>query len=399
MHRTLRTAATLARRRRSGHLSRSVAIDPSSPAMTDTLTLRRTPLYESHVRLGARLVPFAGWEMPVQYAAGISAEHRAVREACGLFDVSHMGEVIVRGPDAIAFVNHVTSNDVAALAVGQIQYSTLLTERGTIVDDLLVYRAPDHLFLVVNAGNRDADLAHLRAHLAGFDATLEDVSDRYALIAVQGPDAPAIVQRLTATDLAPIKYYRFVEGEVAGVPAIISRTGYTGELGFELYVPWAQAVTVWDALLAGGGVTPCGLGARDTLRLEAGMALYGHELDIDTTPLEAGLGWLVKLGKADFLGKAVLVRQHQDGVDRKLVGFTFDERAIPRHGMPVWYGDLQVGTVCSGTMSPTLAEPIGTCYLPGAAAVPGTRFEVDIRGRRVPARVVSLPFYQRAGRA
>jgi aminomethyltransferase len=367
--------------------------------MTASVTLRRTPLYDAHVALGARIVPFAGWEMPVQYSAGISAEHRAVREQCGLFDVSHMGEVIVRGPDAIAFVNHVTSNDVNALAVGQIQYSTLLTERGTIVDDLLVYRYPEHLLLVINAGNRDADLAHLRAHLAGFDATLEDVSDAYALIAVQGPEAPALVQRLADQELGGIKYYRFVEGTVAGVPAIISRTGYTGELGFELYVPWAQAVTVWNALLEGGHATPCGLGARDTLRLEAGMALYGHELDIDTTPLEAGLSWLVKLGKPDFLGKAVLVRQHEDGVDRKLVGFTFDERAIPRHGMPVWYGDLQVGTVCSGTMSPTLGAPVGTCYLPAAAAVPGTVFAVDIRGRQVPARVVSLPFYKRAGKA
>jgi aminomethyltransferase len=367
--------------------------------MTASVTLRRTPLYDAHVALGARIVPFAGWEMPVQYAAGISAEHRAVREQCGLFDVSHMGEVIVRGPDAIAFVNHVTSNDVSALAIGQIQYSTLLTERGTIVDDLLVYRYPEHLLLVINAGNRDADVAYLREHLAGFDATLEDVSDSYALIAVQGPEAPALVQRLADQELGGIKYYRFVEGTVAGVPAIISRTGYTGELGFELYVPWAQAVTVWNALLEGGHATSCGLGARDTLRLEAGMALYGHELDIDTTPLEAGLSWLVKLGKPDFLGKAVLVRQHEDGVDRKLVGFTFDERAIPRHGMPVWYGDLQVGTVCSGTMSPTLGAPVGTCYLPAAAAVPGTVFAVDIRGRQVPARVVSLPFYKRAGKA
>lgn len=367
--------------------------------MTDTQTLRRTPLYDAHVALGARIVPFAGWEMPVQYAAGISAEHRAVREACGVFDVSHMGEVIVRGPDAIAFVNHVTSNDVSALAVGQIQYSTLLTERGTIVDDLLVYRREDSLFLVVNAGNRDADLAHLREQLAGFDATLEDVSDAYALIAVQGPRAPAIVQGIADQPLGGIKYYRFVDGEVAGVPAIISRTGYTGELGFELYVPWDHARTVWDAIMESGEVTPCGLGARDTLRLEAGMSLYGHELDMHTTPLEAGLSWLVKLGKPEFLGKSVLVRQHEDGVERKLVGFTFDERAIPRHGMPVWYGDLQVGAVCSGTMSPTLSEPVGTCYLPAAAAVPGTTFAVDIRGRRVPARVVSLPFYKRAGTA
>jgi aminomethyltransferase len=367
--------------------------------MNDILTLRRTPLHDAHVSLGARLVPFAGWEMPVQYPAGISAEHRAVRETCGMFDVSHMGEVVVRGPDAIAFVNHVTSNDVSALAVGQIQYSTLLTDRGTIVDDLLVYRYPEHLFLVINAGNRDADLAHLREQITAFDATLEDVSDSYALIAVQGPNAPSIVQGLTETPLAGIKYYRFVEGEVAGVPAIISRTGYTGELGFELYVPWARATEVWEAVLATGAVAPCGLGARDTLRLEAGMALYGHELDLETTPLEAGLSWLVKLGKEEFLGKAVLLRQHEDGVDRRLVGFTFDERAIPRHGMPVWYGDLQVGTVCSGTMSPTLGIPIGTCYLPAAAAVTGTSFDVDIRGRRVPARVVPMPFYKRAGKA
>ncbi len=367
--------------------------------MTDTIALRRTPLYDAHVALGARLVPFAGWEMPVQYPAGISAEHRAVREACGMFDVSHMGEVVVRGPDAVAFVNHVTSNDVSALAVGQIHYSTLLTERATIVDDLLVYRYPDHLFLVINAGNREADLAHLRAHLAGFDATLEDVSDAYALIAVQGPNAPAIVQRFTDAALSEIKYYRFVDGVVAGVPAIISRTGYTGELGFELYVPWEQARVVWDALMGTGEVSPCGLGARDTLRLEAGMALYGHELDIDTTPLEAGLSWLVKLGKPDFLGKDVLMRQHEDGVERRLVGFTFDERAIPRHGMPVWYGDLQVGTVCSGTMSPTLGTPVGTCYLPAAAAVEGTVFAVDIRGRQVPARVVAMPFYKRPGKA
>lgn len=367
--------------------------------MTAPAILRRTPLYDAHVRLGARIVPFAGWEMPVQYAAGISAEHRAVREACGVFDVSHMGEFIVRGPDAIAFVNALTSNDVAALAVGQVQYSTLLTPQGTIVDDLLVYRAPDHLFLVVNAGNRDADLAHLQAHLDGFDATLEDVSDQYALIAVQGPQAPAVVQRLTGTELAPIRYYRFVHGDVAGVPAIISRTGYTGELGFELYVPWDAAERVWNAVLAGGDVTPCGLGARDTLRLEAGMALYGHELDIHTTPLEAGLAWLVKLEQPAFLGKDVLLAQHQDGVDRKLVGFTFDERAIPRHGMPVWYGDVEVGVVCSGTMSPTLGTPIGTCYLPAAAAVPDTRFAVDVRGRRVTARVVPLPFYKRPGKA
>jgi aminomethyltransferase len=362
--------------------------------------LKRTPLHDEHVALGAKIVPFAGYEMPVQYPTGITAEHKAVREACGMFDVSHMGEVIVRGPDAIRFVSSVTSNDVSALAVGQVQYSTLLRANGTIVDDLLVYRFPDHLMLVINASNRDKDIAHLEAHRAGFDCTMTDVSDVTALLAVQGPEAPSIVAALASLPLDGIKYYWFVEGQVAGVPCIISRTGYTGELGFELYFDAAQAGTVWAAIMAGGRVTPCGLGCRDTLRLEAGMSLYGNELDDRTTPLEAGLNWLVKLGKAEpFLGKDVLLRQHSEGTDRKLVGFTLEERAIPRHGYPVVYGDVVVGEVCSGTMSPTLGIPIGTCYLPTAAAVEGTTFEVDVRGKRVPARVVKLPFYKRPGKA
>lgn len=362
--------------------------------------LKRTPLHDVHVALGAKIVPFAGYEMPVQYPAGITAEHKAVRETCGMFDVSHMGEVIVRGPDAIRFVSSVTSNDVSALAVGQIQYSTLLRADGTIVDDLLVYRFPDHLMLVINASNRDKDIAHLEANRAGFDCSMTDVSDATALLAVQGPEAPAIVSALASVPLDGVKYYWFVEGEVAGVPCIISRTGYTGELGFELYFDAAKASTVWAAIMAGGRVTPCGLGCRDTLRLEAGMSLYGNELDDRTTPLEAGLNWLVKLGKAEpFLGKDVLLRQHSEGTDRKLVGFTFEERAIPRHGYPVVYGDVVVGEVCSGTMSPTLGIPIGTCYLPTAAAVEGTSFDVDIRGKRVPARVVKLPFYKRPGKA
>lgn len=365
-----------------------------------TPTLKRTPLHDVHVALGAKIVPFAGYEMPVQYPAGITVEHKAVREACGLFDVSHMGEVLVKGPDAIRFVSTVTSNDVAALAVGQVQYSTLLRADGTIVDDLLVYRFPEHLMLVINASNRDKDLAHLRAHLAGFDCTLTDVSDDMALLAIQGPKAPAIVAALADVPLDGIKFYWFTEGRVAGVPCIISRTGYTGELGFELYFDESQAAAVWQALMATDEVTPCGLGCRDTLRLEAGMCLYGHELDDRTTPIEAGLSWLVKLGKAElFLGKDVLIRQQQDGTDRQLVGFTLEERAIPRHGYGVVYGGVPVGEVCSGTMSPTLGMPIGTCFLPTAAAVVGTAFEVDIRGKRVPARVVKLPFYKRPGKA
>jgi aminomethyltransferase len=281
-----------------------------------------------------------------------------------------------------------------------VQYSTLLRGDGTIVDDLLVYRFADHLMLVINASNRDKDIAHLEAHRAGFDCTMTDISDATALLAIQGPQAPAIVASLADVPLDGIKYYWFTEGNVAGVPCIISRTGYTGELGFELYFDHAQAAQVWNAVMAAGPVTPAGLGCRDSLRLEAGMCLYGNELDDRTTPLEAGLNWLVKLGKAEpFLGKDVLVRQHQDGTDRKLVGFTFDERAIPRHGYGVVYGGVTIGEVCSGTMSPTLGIPVGTCYLPSAAAVEGTAFEVEIRGKMIPARVVKLPFYKRPGKA
>jgi aminomethyltransferase len=370
--------------------------------MTDSNpgALKRTPLHEVHVALGAKIVPFAGYEMPVQYPTGITVEHKAVREACGVFDVSHMGEVIVRGPDAIRFVNAVTSNDVAALAVGQVQYSTLLRADGTIVDDLLVYRFADHLMLVINASNRDKDLAHLEAHRGGFDCTMTDISDATALLAIQGPNAPAIVSALADVPLGGIKYYWFTEGNVAGVPCIISRTGYTGELGFELYLGESQATTVWNAIMASGGVTPAGLGCRDSLRLEAGMCLYGHELDDDTTPVEAGLNWLVKLGKAEpFLGQEVLAKQQAQGTTRKLVGFTFDERAIPRQGYPVHHDGVPVGEVRSGTMSPTLGIPIGTCFLPAAAATEGASFAVEIRGKAIPARVVKLPFYKRAGKA
>ncbi len=361
-----------------------------------THTLKRTPLHDTHVALGAKMVPFAGFEMPVQYPTGITAEHNAVRNGCGVFDVSHMGEVIVRGPDAIAFVQSITSNDVEKLAVNQIHYSTLLRADGTIVDDLLVYRFADHLMLVINASNIDKDIAHLRANHGTFNCTLEDISDSMALLAIQGPNAPRIVQSLADAPLDGVKYYWFTEGKVAGVQCIISRTGYTGEDGFELYLPSANAVAVWNALMHTGEVTPAGLGSRDSLRLEAGLSLYGNELDDHTTPIEASLSWLVKLGKhGEFLGREKLSQQHTQGTDRKLVGFTIDERALPRHGYPVWYGDVNVGVVSSGCMSPTLGVPIGTCYLPSAAAVPGTRFEIEIRGQRLPARVVKLPFYKR----
>jgi aminomethyltransferase len=358
-----------------------------------TLNLRRTPFHDLHVALGAKMVPFAGYEMPVQYPTGITAEHQAVRERCGLFDVSHMGEFVIRGPDAVALVNYVTTNDVAALAEWQAHYSTILTESGTIVDDCLVYRFPDRLVMVVNASNREKDFEHILRHKARFDCTLEDISDEIALLALQGPRAARILQTLTDTDLSNIGYYHFAMGEVSGMETAISRTGYTGEDGFELYFDPRFASGMWKALLDTGEVTPCGLGCRDTLRLEMGMALYGNDIDDTTTPLEANLGWLVKLKKGDFIGRDALERQKASGIPRKLVGFTTTERAFPRAGYPVYHGGEHVGLVRSGTMSPTLGIPIGTCYLPRSSAAEGTRFELDIRGKRVGATVVKLPFY------
>ena len=357
--------------------------------------LKRTPLYGTHAELGAKLVPFAGYEMPVQYPSGITAEHRAVRERCGLFDVSHMGEFIVRGPDAVPFVDYVTTNNVAALAVGQVHYSTILNERGTIEDDCLVYRFADRVMMVVNASNAEKDLAHIRRYAGRFDVTIEDVSERTALLALQGPRAAEVLARHTATDLAAIRYYHFAEGSVAGVDGVvISRTGYTGEDGFELYFDGAHAERIWTALTAAGDVTPAGLGCRDSLRLEMGMALYGNDIDGTVTPLEANLQWLVKIPKGDFVGREALVAQKAAGVPRKLVGFTMAERAFPRHGYPVFYEGAPSGVVCSGTLSPSLNIPIGTCYLPTAGAKEGTAFEVEIRGKRVPATVVKPPFYK-----
>lgn len=364
--------------------------------MTETATaLKRTPFYDIHRALGAKIVPFAGYEMPVQYPSGITAEHKAVRERCGLFDVSHMGEFVVTGPQAIDFVNYVTTNDVAKLAVGQVHYSTILNDRGTIEDDCLVYRYADHLMMVVNASNADKDFAHISRHLSRFDARLENVGDMVSLLALQGPQAAEILRSLTRTDLAAIKYYHFAEGEVAGCPATISRTGYTGEDGFELYFDNQYAHQIWDAIMGTGRVTPAGLGARDTLRLEMGMALYGNDIDDSTTPLEGNLGWLVKLAKGDFVGRDVLVRQKEQGLTRKLVGFTLDDpRSIARHGYPVLYEGARVGEVRSGTMSPSLGIPIGTAYLPLAGTKDGSKLEVEIRGKRVPATVVKMPFYK-----
>jgi aminomethyltransferase len=359
--------------------------------------LKRTPFFDLHVALGAKIVPFAGYEMPVQYPTGISAEHRAVRENCGLFDVSHMGEFMVRGPGAVDFVNSVTTNDVAALAVGQVQYSGILNERGTFEDDCLVYRDRDGVLMVVNASNKDKDFAHIAGNASRFDCSLADISDDIALLALQGPAAAEILQPLTDVQLSGIGYYHFSRGTVAGAADVyVSRTGYTGEDGFELYFAPEHATAIWNALTVSGRVTPAGLGCRDTLRLEMGMALYGNDIDDTVTPLEANLGWIVKLPKGDFTGRDALVRQKAQGIPRRLVGFTFAERAIPRHGYPVFCGDAPSGTVCSGTMSPTLGLPIGMCYLPAGSSKEGTAFEVDIRGKRVPATVVKPPFYKQA---
>jgi aminomethyltransferase len=355
--------------------------------------IQRTPLHDQHVALGAKMVPFAGFEMPIQYPAGITAEHKAVRGRCGIFDVSHMGEFIVRGPGAVDFLNYVTTNDVGALEVGQAHYSTILNERGTIEDDCLIYRFSDRLMVVVNASNREKDFAHIERERNRFDCSMEDVSDATALLAVQGPEAQRILQQLVNVKLEPIAYYHFVEGEVAGAPAVISRTGYTGEDGFELYFGAADAERVWSAVMATGEVTPCGLGARDSLRLEMGMALYGNDIDDTVTPYEANLGWLVKLKKGDFVGREALVRQKERGIPRKLAGFVLDERAFPRPGFPVYQNGALQGLTRSGTVSPSLGTPIGTCYLPPDGATPGSAIEVEIRGKRIPGRVVKLPFY------
>ena len=362
--------------------------------------LKRTSLHATHVALGARMVPFGGWDMPVEYA-GITAEHTAVRTAAGLFDVSHMGQIELAGPNALAAVQHLTSNDAAKLQVGQAQYSALTTPEGTFVDDVLVYRmGPSHFLLVVNASNIAKDHAWIVANAtAAGEVAVVNSSDRYALVAVQGPKARAIVQALTAVPLDTIKYYWFAHGEVAGIRGTVSRTGYTGEDGYEIFVPPQFAPALWDALLQAGkehGLVPCGLGARDTLRLEAAMRLYGNDMDETTTVLECDLGWIVGWNKPAFLGHEVLRRQKAEGTTRKIVGFEMVEpRAIARQGYAVRHDGAEVGKVTSGTQTPFLKKAIGMAYVPVALAAPGTEFDIDVRGRACRARVVPLPFYKR----
>jgi aminomethyltransferase len=359
-------------------------------------TLKRTPLHAEHVRLGGKMVPFAGYEMPVQYPAGITAEHRAVREAAGLFDVSHMGEFVLRGKDALALIQRVAVNDASKLEVGQAQYSAMCRPNGGVIDDLLVYRFADRWMLVVNASNRDKDWEWVVQQSAGMDVELEDRSDAIALLALQGPKARGVLARLTETDVEGVGYYRFVEGRVAGAPALIAGTGYTGEDGFELYVATDDATEVWNALLDAGaeaGLVPVGLGARDSLRLEMGYALYGNDLDEEHTPIEAGLGWITKLGKGDFIGRDVLAAQRERGVERTLVGLTLTERGFPRPGYEVLEGDQPVGVVTSGTVSPSLGAGIAMAWVPSRLAAVGSEVAISLRGKPTGARVVKTPFY------
>lgn len=363
--------------------------------------LKRTALFDAHRRAGAKMIDFGGWEMPVTYAGTID-EHLAVRTAAGLFDVSHMGEIEVAGPQALALVQHVTSNDAAKLADNQAQYAGLLYPTGTFVDDLLVHRInSEHFLLCVNASNTDKDFQWIVENTRDFDAEVMNTSANYTQLALQGPRALEILQPLTDADLRAIEYYWFTHGKVDGVDALIARTGYTGEDGFEFYFDPAASEQIWERLLEAGrphGLQPCGLAARNTLRLEAKMVLYGHDIDDTTTPYEADLGWIVKLGKGDFIGREALTKQKEQGVTRKLVGFEVIERGIARDGYPVYLDGAEVGRVTSGSPAPYLKKNIGLTYLPAERAAVGTRIEIDVRGRRVAAEVVPTPFYKRGDR-
>ena len=361
-------------------------------------TLKRTPLYEAHLKARARMVPFSGWEMPV-YCTGIVEEHRTVRSAVGLFDVSHMGEFEIEGPGAPAVLQALSTYDVTALADGQIQYSLLCYCDGGIVDDLTLYRlGPERFMLTVNAGNIDKDWAWVTEQSAGQGASARwrNVSAETGLIAVQGPKAEDLVQRLADYDVRTIGYYRFAFGGVAGVRTLISRTGYTGEDGFELYLPATSASSVWHALLEAGrddGVAPIGLGARDTLRLEMRYALYGNDIDETTNPLEAGLGWVVKPAKGAFIGRDAIEKMRAAGVPRRLVGLEMADRAAARHGYPVQKDGVAIGVVTSGSYGPSVERAIALAYVTAAHAAVGTDVDVEIRGQARPGRVVRTPFH------
>ncbi|HME89888.1 MAG TPA: glycine cleavage system aminomethyltransferase GcvT [Myxococcaceae bacterium] len=357
---------------------------------------RQTPLYGAHRKLGARMVDFAGWEMPVQYSS-VVAEHQAVRTSAGLFDVSHMGEVEFVGQGALESANRLISNDLAVCADGQAAYAGLLNERGGFVDDVVAYRfSPQRILFCVNASNREKDFRWMSERARGVRPI--NRSDDYAQLALQGPSAAKILQRATATDLSKLGTYRFTEAKVADIQCIISRTGYTGEDGFELYCSPDNAEKLWFALLEEGkgeGLVPAGLGARDSLRTEMKYALYGNDIDDDHTPLEAGLGWIVKMEKGEFVGREALQRQKAEGVRRKLVGFEVAEGGIPRHGYPILAQGQKVGEVTSGTMGPSVKKAIGIGYVPTELAAEGSALQVEIRNRPVAATVVKTPFWKR----
>ena len=364
--------------------------------------LKKTPLNAAHRELNGKMVDFGGWDMPVQYSAGVIEEHMATRTRAGLFDVSHMGEIWVEGPDAIPFVNRLTTNDVTKLVDGQAHYSALTNEKGGVVDDLLVYRFDvDKLLLVVNAGTTEKDWDWITSHKRDENVTLTNASADYCQIAVQGPRAIAILKSLTDTDLDEIKYYHFTMGYVDGVESIISRTGYTGEDGFEVYANEKYARQLWDRLLESGnygkdgGILPCGLAARNTLRLESAMSLYGHELADDITPLEANLGWITKLQKGDFIGRDALVRKKENGLPRRVAGFEMTQPGIARDNHDVYINDKLVGYVTSGSPAPFLKKNIGLAFLPTEFANEGQEIKIDVRGKRLSAKVVPTPFYKR----
>lgn len=362
--------------------------------------MRRTRFFRMHQQHGAKLVPFAGFEMPLHYPQGILHEHRVVRTAVGVFDVSHMGEFEIRGPQALELVQLLTVNDASKLAVGKAQYSAMCNERGGIIDDLLVYRLGEQEFMmVVNAACEEKDWQWVSQHAQQFDVEVRNVSDEINLLAVQGPRSIEALQPLTSVDLSAVPYYSFVRGELAGVEMILSRTGYTGEVGFELYFRSDEATAehVWNSIMSAGtphGIEPVGLGARDTLRLEKGYCLYGSDIDETTTPLEAGLGWITKLQKGEFIGRQALLEQKERGIPRRLVGFVVDaERFIPRHGHVIAHAGKEVGRVTSGSISPSLGVPIGLGYVPTELAEPGTVIEIVAHSRSSSAHVVKLPFY------
>lgn len=357
--------------------------------------LKHTGLFDAHVKAGGKMVPFAGFELPVQYES-IKAEHIAVRTTAGMFDVSHMGEVFLSGPDALANVQKLVTQNLQKIKPNRAVYSGMLYDNGTFVDDVLVYRmAEDEFMLVVNAANLDKDYRWIESNVFG-DCKCENRSEEFTQIAVQGPNSREIVQKLTDLDLSKLRYYRFRQDKVLDVNAIISRTGYTGELGFELYFHRDHSIKIWDALLEAGkdlGLKPAGLGCRDTLRLEAGMALYGNDIDDAHTPLEAGLSWIVKMQKDSFNGKPVLEKQLETGLTRHLIGFEIQGKGIARQGYQVFSGDQEIGVVTSGTMSITLSKAIGMAYVAAGYESAGTEFEIAIRNRKVTAKVIPLPFY------